>query len=119
MNTVLKSTILLMGTLAFFTGPAIAGGHTATQMEEAGFTCFPAGPIITNWTHCLDLDKFGTPVVPVKVFSEDGIEFLGTELLLREDIYSGQPCPQDDLDLWDPDAVPGYYACHHFSTGHH
>ncbi len=117
MKPVFRIAILLVSASAFFTGSAIAGGHKANQMDNAGFDCFNAGP--SNWIHCLHLRKFGSPVVPVKVFSEDGEHYLGTELLLREDIYSGQPCPQDDLNLWDHDAVPGYYACHHFRTGHH
>lgn len=44
---------------------------------------------------------------------------LTAEQLLRTDLYAGQPCPQDGLGSWDSEAVPGYFACHHFSTGHH
>lgn len=100
-------------------GAAMAGGHTADQLERAGFVCFPAGP--SNWIHCLHADKIENenPSVPVKVFSVDGSEFLGTELLLHEDIYAGQPCPQDDLNLWEPQPGIPYMACHHFLTGHH
>ena len=119
MKPAFRIAILLVSASAFFAGSAIAGGHKANQMDNAGFTCFNGGPAITNWVHCLDLEKFGRPVVPVKVFSEDGEHYLGTELLLRADIYSGQPCPQDDLNLWDHEAVEGYFACHHFRTGHH
>ena len=71
-------------------------GHTASQMLDAGYICFPAGP--ANWTHCLNPRLLGNPAVSVKVFSVDGSEFLGTEQLMRYDIYSGQPCPQDDLN---------------------
>ena len=71
------------------------------------------------WIHCLRAEKFGYPSVPVKVFDEDGIEFLGTEQLLRYDVYKGQPCPQDDLEEWDFLGEPPYYACHHYETGHH
>lgn len=117
MNTVFKIVILLISASVFFAGPAVAGGgHTAEQMMEAGYDCFNDGPF--NWTHCLDLDKFGNPAVPVKVFSVDGSKFLGTELLLREDIYAGQPCPQNDLNTWDYLGAEGppYFACHHFNT---
>ena len=87
-------------------------------LENAGYACFPAGPNL--WIHCLLERKLGQRSIPVKVFSDDGSEFLGTEQLLREDIYRGQqPCPQDGLDIWDPLAVDGYLACHHFETGHH
>ena len=94
-----------------------SAGDTAAKRENAGFFCVNAGP--SNWLHCLRLDHFGNPSVPVKVYTEDGTEFLGTELLLRPDIYAGQPCPQDDGDVWDYNADLDYMACHHYHTGHH
>lgn len=99
--------------------PAYAGGHGAGQLERAGWFCYNTGP--HNWVHCLHLDKAveGKPSVPVKVFSTNGEEFLGSELLLHQDVYAGQPCPQDDLDLWGISAdAPDYLACHHFLTTH-
>ena len=54
--------------------------------------------------------------IVLQVFKPDGT-FAGTELLLRADLYAGQPCPQDSLPTWD--LLPfsgGYYACHHFDT---
>ena len=98
-------------------GDAHGRGLAANQLSAAGYYCFPAGPNL--WIHCLLERKLGKRVVPVKVFSVDGSEFLGTEQLLRDDVYAGQPCPQDGLAQWDSLAVPGYYACHHFDTGHH
>ena len=92
-------------------------GNTAGKLTGAGYTCFAAGP--SNWTHCLRLRHLGNPAIPVKVLSVDGTEFLGTELLLRADIYYGQPCPQDGLDAWSYNADLDYFACHHFDTGHH
>jgi hypothetical protein len=106
--------------LAILTSTASAAdAHTAGQLSRAGWDCFPAGPY--GWIHCLDIDRIvrGSPSVPVKVFSVDGSDFLGTELLLHEDVYAGQSCPQDALDLWGPSAdAPGYFACHHFLTAH-
>ena len=62
----------------------------------------------------------GNRSVPVKVFDAAGTTFLGTELLLHEDVYAGQPCPQDDLDEWGVwdlwDFEEPYFACHHFLT---
>lgn len=107
--------------LLVVTGPlpiaANADGLTADQLVTAGYDCFPAGP--NDWIHCLLGRKFGQQSIPVKVFSVDGSEFLGTEQLLRDDIYAGQSCPQDGLGQWDSQGVPGYFACHHFETGHH
>ena len=94
-----------------------AAGRTADQLANAGHFCVNAGP--SNWLHCLQLKHFGNPTVPVNVFSEDGLEFKGTELLLRPDIYAGQPCPQDGLQMWSYNPDLDYMACHHFHTGHH
>ena len=95
-----------------------ANGYTAEKATRAGQDCFPAGP--EAWIHCMHLDKLvnGRRSVPVLVFSVDGSQFLGTELLLHEDVYAGQPCPQDDLELWGPLAGTPYMACHHFLTTH-
>ena len=74
-----------------------SAGDTGEKRLNAGLYCVNAGP--SDWLHCLRLNHFGNPTVPVKVYSKDGTEFLGTELLMRPDIYSGQPCPQDDGDI--------------------
>lgn len=119
----MKVLTMTLGLMLFMTsvgiGTAKAGKHTANQLEKAGFDCFPAGP--SNWIHCMDLDKLlsGKKSVQVKVFSEDGSEFLGTELLLHGDVYAGQPCPTDELNLWGVLEGTPYMACHHFLTGHH
>jgi hypothetical protein len=114
------STMVLTAAFAaisIFPSGAHGSGLRADQLVSAGYDCFPAGP--HGWVHCLLGRKLGQRVIPVKVFSVDGSDFLGTEQLLREDVYAGQPCPQDGLGQWDSQAVPGYYACHHFDTGHH
>ena len=113
-TTIMMSLATIM---LFASGGTAQAGQTAEKLERAGYLCFNAGP--SNFTHCLLERHFGNPVIPVKIFSPDGSEFLGTEQLLREDIYAGQPCPQDGIDPWDfvgPD-LP-YFACHHFHTHH-
>ncbi len=103
--------------MVLFASGSSAGGVTAGRLSDAGYLCFNDGP--SNWTHCILERQLGNPVIPVKVFLEDGSELLGTELLLREDIYAGQPCPQDGIDFWPflGEDFP-YFACHHFDTGH-
>ena len=111
--------IVSMVAMALFASNAVARGLTAEQLTRAGFDCFPAGP--NDWTHCLNFRHLGKPAVRVLVFAkdEDGGMLLGTEQLIRQDIYEKglQPCPQNGLDMWDFDASLGYYACHHFETG--
>lgn len=49
------------------------------------------------------------------VFDAGG-QFAGTELLIRADLFAGQPCPTDvwlPVPPWLPE--PTYYACHHFA----
>ena len=88
-----------------------AKGHTASQLEDAGWNCFNAGP--HDWVHCMKKNPADGPsTIPVKVFSVDGDEFLGTELLIREDLYNGQPCPQEGGGEY-ADPGFGYRACHH------
>jgi len=105
-------------TVLIASGGSAQAEVTAGQLAKAGYFCFNDGP--SNWTHCVLERHFGNPVIPVKVLSEDESHLLGTEQLLREDIYSGQPCPQDGLDFWDflGEEFP-YFACHHFHAGHH
>ena len=103
--------ILTLGAAA----PSVAGS-SAEKLERAGYMCFPAGP--NDWIHCWKLRDFSQAAIAVKVFSVDGMEFLGTELLIHEDHYNGHPCPQDGGE-WAYQVVLPYYACHHFYTGHH
>jgi len=108
---VLTATVALLVGLA--AGPALARGVTTDRLERAGAVCFP----IEGQPHCIVPGGLtSTSSIPILVFDSDGT-FLGTELLLRADLYAGQPCPQDDVLLL-PGAATGlgadYYACHHY-----
>jgi hypothetical protein len=106
---------------------ANAGGVTAARLAQAGFTCFPAGEHL--WIHCTpkgnDLFPAGEatpPTAPVKVFEGWEGNFLGTEILLRADLYENgtPPCPTDGGEYESLEEVVGlpYYACHHFDREH-
>jgi hypothetical protein len=117
MDRIKKYASIFISLVFIFTASAYAmAGANAEKLERAGFMCFPAGP--SDWTHCWKVKDFSQPAIAVKVFSYDGMDFLGTELLIHEDHYSGQPCPQDGGD-WEHQVVIPYFACHHFYTGHH
>ena len=115
--------IAVVAALSIGAGVA-AGGSNATiqQAKAAGWDCNPE-VLIVGYLHCAPPGKpsvadliAGTdvPSIVLRVYFPDG-SFAGTELLLRDDLYKGQPCPQDDLATWD--ALPfGYHACHHFDT---
>lgn len=88
-------------------------GHTLHQALDAGWHC----EIAIGLEHCTrePLEAMvadGAPSIPVKVYHPETHEFIVTEMLLRADVYGGQPCPQEGLDEWI--LLPfGYYACHH------
>lgn len=114
--------VVLLLLLAAFTAAAQAKGNNPDQLMEAGWICM--GPPAPDW-HCIppryDFDVVvagGYASVPVKVFSGAGV-FLGTEILIHEDLYHEQPCPPDEViylngpPIPEPQRIP-YYACHHF-----
>ena len=102
-----------------------AGGASRATMEQAkaaGWNCSPQ-VLIFGYYHCAPPGKpsvadliAGTtvPTIVLRVFHPDGT-FAGIETLLREDLYAGQPCPQDNLAEWDGPLF-GYRACHRFDT---
>ncbi len=96
--------------------PAFAG-QTSTQLVNAGWFCDNAGP--NNWVHCFPSGAFASSTtLTVKVFSEDGSTYLGTEILIRDGFYRGQPCIQEGGEEYAflPAAATGlpydYWACH-------
>lgn len=74
----------------------------------------PSGPSL-NW-ECDDPDdplcgeaNFGA----VSVGPPEGTHFVGTENLIRIDVYGGQPCPQGTSGVVDL-GVATYFFCHHY-----
>jgi hypothetical protein len=134
MISVLAALLLLLLAVTV----AYAQGHTPDQLANAGRTCVPAGPNL--WIHCFpstvdfpdDLINGVPKTVQVQVFGEvppeEGLQFLGTELLIHEDLFlkgkgNQQPCPQDPHEdggkgtyhyLGDEPPFFPYYACHHY-----
>lgn len=111
--------------VALSAGPATARGPDPERLEQAGWFCFGHG---APAFHCVpDGEALLTGEAATStVLSWDGEtgEFWGTELLIHEDLYNGQPCPQDEVggetgdyihvtDLGNP--LP-YYVCHHFES---
>ena len=101
-----------------------SAGHTSDQLDKAGWTCVNAGP--SDWTHCFppsvdfpgDIVAGERATIQVKVFDVPGSTFLGTEILIRADLYNDNtPCAQDGGGEYG--TLAGYRTCHHFYTGHH
>jgi hypothetical protein len=109
-----------------------AHGLDTDTLTKAGWGCMIAGD--HGWVHCFPP---GSPMekgkaTTVKVFdckepdctdegggdfSGVGHPFLGTELLIHESVYHGQPCMTDGGEAYHSLApVLPFYACHHFDT---
>jgi len=117
---VLIAVLIISVTSASAHGP----GNNPASLGEAGWMCINVPGL---GVHCFAPGAFSSASsVPVKVFdtTDPGAEhakFLGTELLILDDLYSGQPCPQGGGDEYDlipasPQTFPvDYRACHHYS----
>lgn len=91
-------------------GPASAD-ITASQLDDAGWTCFPAGP--DNNIHCLPPSEGNGAATSASVFTPDGSTFLGTETLrFTSKDLSTLPCPKDG-GHWH-EVGPDTWACHHW-----
>lgn len=113
--------------VAMIAAPASARGPNPDRLEQAGWFCFGhEDPAI----HCLPNSGEGvfTGEAESSLIMTWGTatgEFWGTELLIHEDLYNGQPCPQDPLNGGEPGAyihlsdlglpLP-YFVCHHFDS---
>lgn len=110
---VLALSALFLGALA---GTSGARGVTTTQLQHAGWICFPTG----TGPHCFTPGALASSAsIQVLVFDDWGSEGIlrGSELLIRADLYAGQPCPQSEVEFL-PAAETGlgsdYFACHHY-----
>ncbi|MFW6195443.1 MAG: hypothetical protein ACOC5M_02865, partial [Chloroflexota bacterium] len=89
-------------TLGVTSGVASAqgGGLSPEKLDNAGWFCFVEAGI----THCIPDEESvfaGEAVSSIVMAFEEDEEFLGTELLIHQDVYNGQPCPQDDVSGGD------------------
>ncbi len=116
----LSVVVSLIAVSILFIQTTQARGLSNTRMMQQGWFCFTAGP--NNWVHCINpAAAFDEMALNVMVFdsTDPGSSgtFLGTELLIHEEVFAEQPCPQDSGEYEALDGLP-YYACHHFDTNH-
>jgi hypothetical protein len=114
-------TAVPVATTAFVGSAGAAGDRTLAKAQAAGWGCDPL-ILIGGHYHCSPPGRpsvadiiAGTdvPSVEHQVFLPDG-RFAGTEVLIRADLYAGQPCPTDQWLPVPPLGPVQYYACHHF-----
>jgi hypothetical protein len=122
------ATVAALATAAVtISGTAAAepsSGNTNRTLDQAianGWDCNPLILLLGHY-HCSPPGRpsvadiiAGTDVASVEhqVFMPDGT-FAGTEVLIRADLYAGQPCPTDRWLPVPPFGPVEYYACHHF-----
>lgn len=111
--TMVALSVLLLGVM---TGTSLAQGVSTTNLERADWTCISTG----TGPHCFPPGAFTSDAtIPVLIFDDWGQEgeLRGSELLIRADLYAGQPCPQSEVEFL-PAAETGlgndYFACHHY-----
>lgn len=115
----------LLGVLVLAAPAAPSSQATMAQAEAAGWDCSPNFPLFGHF-HCSPpghpslLDVFlgaaDPPTLILNLYDGETQLFSGTELLIRADLFAGQPCPQESgswsfLDFFGAD----YYGCHRIS----
>ena len=122
----LRSTILVLAIAVAIAvlagaGSASAHGNSPAKRAAAGWDCFDVPGL---GVHCtppgaeassasIALQEFAT--------SDPGdphAPMTSTEILIRADLYHGQPCPTEGHDHYEPldldmNGSVDYYACHH------
>jgi hypothetical protein len=102
--------------VAAVTTASSAGGVTAADLQARGWLCLPPAATPENVYHCFTPGQNETSL-NVRVFDASGASFLGTEHLIRADLYTGQPCRDTPNGAYQFVPVgPGYYACHHYDA---
>ncbi len=112
----LTASVIAFGAAA---ATASADGLTAAQLQAQGWTCILVGAP-ENLLHCRNPGSEPLGAGPTEldflIFDASGATFLGTEHLIRSDLYHGQPCNGTPTGLYEfIPRGPGYYACHHFA----
>lgn len=93
------------------------------RLSSHGWMCVPIPQL---GVHCFGPGAFSASAsVPVLVFDTDdpmhpAAPFLGTEILIRDDLYAGQPCAAEggEYELLPASETPfdvDYRACHHYA----
>lgn len=118
--------LVVVGAL-FVASANSAGAHgtNPAQLSRAGWFCFNVPDL---GVHCVPPGGMASSAsVSLHVFDTNDpgathAPFLGTEILIRADLYAGQPCPQDGGGEYHflPSSESGlpvdYFACHRYDT---
>jgi hypothetical protein len=110
------AVVAALALVALATNASSAGGVTAPDLQARGWFCLPPAATPENVYHCFTPGRNATSL-NVLVFDASGTSFLGTEHLIRADLYAGQPCQGTPNGAYQFVPIgPGYYACHHYDA---
>ena len=113
-RSAVATVIVAVATAILATNVAVAG-VTPASLQARGWFCLPPEATPENVYHCFTPGQ-NSAALNVLVFDADGA-YLGTEHLIRADLYAGQPCRGTPEGPYQFVPVgPGYYACHHFDV---
>jgi hypothetical protein len=109
--------------LAVAASAASSTGVSPAQLEP-GWTCFV--PLPGDNIHCAPPGGLARVVdataetMTFLVFRASNGEFIGTEHIVRADLFNGQPCPTDPPSRQYTHLLPllglDYYACHRYDS---
>jgi len=101
---------------------AFPKGVSQGQLEKAGWDC----PFVIGAIHCAPPGGLGrvlagtAETMSFLVFQASDGEFIGTELIVRADVFDGQPCPTDppsgQYTYLGPILGLDYWACHRYDS---
>jgi hypothetical protein len=131
MRRLLIAFVLAAATIALPSTAVLGAGTGPAQLDRAGWDCFLPPVEFNPNVHCAppgQLERIVSGEARTAMFvafATDDLDatsavFLGTERLIRADLFRGQPCPTDppsyeysslfERFAWD------YYICHTFDS---
>jgi len=129
-RTIVGLALAVLAIVASMAPTARAGGNgnTPAALSARGWTCVDVTLLDGTdvGVHCFPPGfQSHDASISVKYFDTSDptsadARYLGTEILIRADLYAGQPCPSSDLPHYlDLNALLGipYYGCHHPAGG--
>ena len=131
-NLILSAALTLVAGLAMANaGSAEAGGVGPADLDRAGWTCFQPPVEFNPYIHCAppgQLERIVSGEARSGMFitfettdlDAEQAPILGTERMIRGDLYRGQPCPTDpptyEYGWLYPRFQWDYYICHTFDS---
>jgi hypothetical protein len=128
-RSVIAGLLCLLAALPASTVSAQGGGPA--QLQRAGWDCFQPPPDFNPYIHCAPPGQLegivsGEAATGMFIaFATTDLEattapLLGTERLIRADLFHGQPCPTDPPTFEWSSLFPrfgwDYYICHTFDS---